>query len=873
MDGFHFLRLLPEELLQHILGYLKQQDFFALNISSRWANAVATPRIWRDVLLTDCRTTHPQEGAVCDKDEHDDSPLIKKLVILATRPHIAACVHILTHRCHLPPPAIFTELPHVTFSSQTLSIDARTITLVKLAARNLVNLQTLRIIFGHANLNDALLRCLFDSERPRQKQITRLWLENCRISAGCCQSRTGFPTTYGLPPELDLRGLQSVRFRRMPLRPASDRDSYLMLSDVNWVYARSTECMTIADGQGGAYSTSIHTTEQELEAIRNVGEIFRLLAQDGLKSRPSNGLFGPAEYFDDIIYDRIAQQVQLPEEVNHLTRAFATDLYRRILTPCKSYWLDPPRAHIEDWSSLAGLDKAFAVAGPFHPERFETTPGTIEIPTWAEIEPSANVAVSLLRSSCSTLRSLNLDWVFTEPVVRQEPLKMVHWMKMFVSLFKLRFPHLRAFQMRNAVAPHAMIPPGLFLFDKMQLPQYSSYMGAEGLQSFGESVGDWSAGDEYAGLEFMENHSKLQCLAWAIDLFFSHQPRNREVKARADKVIEELSHTLEDLRIDATYVTAGELQTEEYVCHDLAARSRRRLCILQFASKMRRLKNIKIEGGVPRDERRETMRALHSCPLEKIVMIGVNWPLGNTWGRNAQDLGDLLQPQLDVEGFEAEDKEAVFELGLKDPIPADERFTYEPQFGWPPSAPMLHSIASFHAPTVKELKFCGYQGSPGLLMPTPITHPMLNALRQFHNLESIIFSMLLDTRFEGQVRDREVMDYWIGTRSPASTALVRVSDEEPEGWELELRTKYAPNAIAWRVTNFISGFLSETAKARKGGVHVRASFCVGDGGLFDLDCAVGKGAVGSDVCLWYAGPREELDTERRKGKLASRRWF
>jgi len=57
-------------------------------------------------------------------------------------------------------------------------------------------------------------------------------------------------------------------------------------------------------------------------------------------------------------------------------------------------------------------------------------------------------------------------------------------------------------------------------------------------------------------------------------------------------------------------------------------------------------------------------------------------------------------------------------------------------------------------------------------------------------------------------------------------------------------------------------------------VHVRASFCVGQwGGIFDVDLKIGKGSLGSDICLGYQGPREELELQRRRSKLDSRRWF
>ena len=101
-----------------------------------------------------------------------------------------------------------------------------------------------------------------------------------------------------------------------------------------------------------------------------------------------------------------------------------------------------------------------------------------------------------------------------------------------------------------------------------------------------------------------------------------------------------------------------------------------------------------------------------------------------------------------------------------------------------------------------------------------------------------------------------------------------MQDEEPEGWERELKTKFAPDALAWQITSFIGPFLSEKAKSRKRGVHVRASMCVGDwGGIFDIDLRIGKGSLNSDICLGFEGPREELEPGRRRSKLENRRWF
>lgn len=103
MSGFQLLHQLPTELLQDILDRLRRQDLECLNLTSKWAYEAATPLIWRDTELMDCRTTHEDDQT----DEHDDTPLIRKLLLFATKPWLASQVHELTHRCHLPPPAIF----------------------------------------------------------------------------------------------------------------------------------------------------------------------------------------------------------------------------------------------------------------------------------------------------------------------------------------------------------------------------------------------------------------------------------------------------------------------------------------------------------------------------------------------------------------------------------------------------------------------------------------------------------------------------------------------------------------------------------------------------------------------------------------------
>lgn len=85
---FQLLQALPEELLQDILERVDKRNLSSLNLASRWAYAAASPLIWRDVDLIDCRRPHAN-GEV---DEHDDTPLLRKLVILATSVHISMSV-------------------------------------------------------------------------------------------------------------------------------------------------------------------------------------------------------------------------------------------------------------------------------------------------------------------------------------------------------------------------------------------------------------------------------------------------------------------------------------------------------------------------------------------------------------------------------------------------------------------------------------------------------------------------------------------------------------------------------------------------------------------------------------------------------------
>lgn len=477
----------------------------------------------------------------------------------------------------------------------------------------------------------------------------------------------------------------------------------------------------------------------------------------------------------------------------------------------------------------------------------------------------------ILERSASTITSLNLDWILwrrneNDPYDRSKGFLHI--------LGRLKFPCLKAFQVRNSVLPHTRLPDEVYL-----------------LEDF---------------LMFLETHPKLQCLGWPLDRFYSHYKPTLAKQTRQQKIVVHLATMLVDLRVDTEYGGHGEPLTDESRNVDyIQKRVRRRRFITDFASHMRRVEQIKIEGGVPRDEKRELLRALHWCPLKKIVMIGVSFPVGNTWGSQGHLLKQLDPGTLGDYDLQEEDFEgilAAYRQGFQMP----DQFTFEATFGWPAQAPLLQTIALHHASTVEELKICGYNGCPILSCQTPITMPLLSSLREYHNLKTLVISFWLLTWFEDNYRDTEIIQSWLDTRSPTSTALAIVtpptspSREHPvdpaqfpsfnnprvvqrtqnfNRWAVELKTRFSPSALAYRVAQDIGPFLSQSAKERADGVRVRASFCLGlrepnrsANDIFDLDIRIGaKGGV--DQVLEFIGPREEGEKGRWWTKLENRRWF
>lgn len=79
---FQLLQQLPEELLQEVLDSVGSAGLRRFQFTSRWCYEKAAEWLWREVELVDCPTERNERGV--ERDDHDDTPIVKKLVLLAT---------------------------------------------------------------------------------------------------------------------------------------------------------------------------------------------------------------------------------------------------------------------------------------------------------------------------------------------------------------------------------------------------------------------------------------------------------------------------------------------------------------------------------------------------------------------------------------------------------------------------------------------------------------------------------------------------------------------------------------------------------------------------------------------------------------------
>ncbi len=464
---------------------------------------------------------------------------------------------------------------------------------------------------------------------------------------------------------------------------------------------------------------------------------------------------------------------------------------------------------------------------------------------------ASSFMLSALQSSSTTLTSLSLDWILSQPsAVYHEDTVICHEPPVFPTLLlelaRLRFPHLRSFGLSNAGKTRTFYPRDVYLLRPGR----------------GQS-------DEL--LSFIEAHPKIESLAWRMDRFFSPVQPTSEVAARADAVIANLSRKLTHLRLESRMISSYDLLTDNVLeSAKEPTKILRREFISGFAAHMTRLEQLEVEGPLPRDERREILRALGRCPLKAVVMLGKYCPIGNSWGLTGRRLMELDPRQSDLVEFLNE--EQVVSVPELLPLPSASSGLngfYRPSYGWQPGPPLLHALASCHASTITYLKFCGSDGSPILHSLSRDRNRLLEPLCHFHRLKRLVLSMYLSDYFEDARRDQEIIRYWLDRRNPSSMAIVGPDQGEEENpWGVLLREKFSPTAIANATAAMLGPVLSERAKSQPGGISLGVVFCMGDGAgdEFDLDMRLGPGDQVSDI----VGPRERDDMDRMRQRLESR---
>ncbi|KAF2104778.1 hypothetical protein NA57DRAFT_31310 [Rhizodiscina lignyota] len=845
------LQSLPDELFDVVLELLPRRTLFDLSLTSRWGYSRAVGHIWKDVELVDrgCwrqappgrnppATLNGEDDQEDDKewshlhpgqiyDDHDETPMLKKLFVLATNPFVASKVRSIIHRCHLPALELFQDLPAILqeglIHSRDFLHDHRRNTLSRLilqAVANMDNVHTLKILSGHWAIVETLLWGFFGPSRKSSAPVVpvrKLWLESCSLVSYRYED---------LWHRLDFSQLESLRMRRMWLQY-----NFSLEYASRCLLARGTSNrMDMRNQTAGFYTVSFVKRDE------------------------------------DNAYDSILRLLGL----------------RKIGTIYTS----------ADWPIPEMIQK-------------------YQHSRWWKMGPSSYPPVfHTLMSSSVTLTSLCLDWLMcgTFSITSPAPAaKGTESHNLIQYLNKQRFPNLRAFQLRNAISKYAALQERIWLLDSGCTDE--------------QEIEDWKKRDmeqpfppphlNTGMLDFMEAHSNLRCLAWPMDAFFPPEPSSPAIADRIRNVITNLGRSLVDLRVDAFLTTQGEPMTDDQqTAEGVEKRVQRRRFISEFAAEMRAVQSIKVEGGIPRDEKREIARALRHCPLSKLVFIGASFPLANTWGPEAIDLlavDDGGTPYLSR--LDAEDEAAIEDAVRLDPTSATTSTSrFRPSYGWTlDSLPMLYTIAQHHCDTIRLLKFCGYSGCPVLQRPTPITHPLIHHLKYFKELRELVMSFWLLTFYDQAHRDDSVIKYWLEMRKPTSKALValpgagniedgahgpdedtahadapdaasddlglaaRITSPSPDGasW---LYNSFHPDNLAKQVAKFIGPHLAKEAKERPGGVRVRASFCLGIycQDIFDFDVRIGT----DDKVLDFVGPREDSwEGGRSEDKLKRRRWF
>ena len=443
---------------------------------------------------------------------------------------------------------------------------------------------------------------------------------------------------------------------------------------------------------------------------------------------------------------------------------------------------------------------------------------------------SLDTLKALVDASSDTIASVTLDWLADDPL----DLEVIS--DLFVKPSKLR-----AMQFRNSV------------------------------MLLGDSPGNYLFGPKY--LPSIEKRTDLKCLSWPIHRFVPDKAAMTNSSALS--ITKRLGQTLIDLRID--YPAGG------YIFVDNQYMLRRRLFIEHVASRMKALKSIKIEGNIPDDERRETIRALHNCPIKKLVLITYYWTGGDAWANLDEGFERAARSNTWDVGTPAEFPPDLISIPQSDEVFRDEvsslPSTFHAIYG-PSDVPLLHTIALHYGSTITELKLCGFNCAPILHCPAVGTSNLLAPLRHFHVLHYLTTAIYVPGHYRGTDRSYEVTGYNPATGSPCLDFSIISLDDGDGGskvdsaWAQAVRERFDRDFLAQKIVDMIGPHLSEKAlRLRKEGVTVKALFLLTkapDGEeIFDLEVDIGKGRR----MVGLRGPTGEEDEEKVRNKLKNRGWF
>ncbi|MCJ1435736.1 hypothetical protein MMC27_005111 [Xylographa pallens] len=440
----------------------------------------------------------------------------------------------------------------------------------------------------------------------------------------------------------------------------------------------------------------------------------------------------------------------------------------------------------------------------------------------------------VLNGQTETLTSITFDWLLNGRAVLEA-----------LTSTRPHFPRLRALQLRNAVNPPAQLE---------ETP--SSAVSYTGCCLLGPP---W--------LGFLQRHANLECLAWPIEHFLPDGIQSETLEDDARDVIQTLGHRLKSLRVDAPVLNHYFDTVEMLETYSPRASGRQTAFVRSVASQMRTLRVIKVEGTVPIELRLELLKALQHCSLQKIVVIGVNWALADTWTDLEDTHGshwrlEIGNPVLWENGIPSIQQTPLQETLLE--TRQDLEVLSLEVVEQPAALSILEVIAMGQAASVIELKFSGFIGAPMLYYPSPKAQVELSHLKHFHNLRYLTTAVWLAVTHEDQDLSAQIYEFWnTTTRQPVQI---------PQCLHHTLTEYYSPAVLAEKVAELVGPHLSLQACAHPLGVKVKALFLIQQSHhneIFELQVLIGN----KGKAMTFSGMRDENHPEKLQEKMLGREWF